>query len=56
MLWVVRNGRAREDAVLIDEAGALALVRRIRTALDIVVEARDDVAVGRVLEVLGFFL
>lgn len=53
---IVRNGGSREDAVLVDQAGAFALGCRVRTALDVAVEAGDDITVGRALEVLSFFL
>lgn len=56
MRGVVRNGGAREDAVLVDQSGAFALGCRVRTALDVAVEAGDNIAVGRALEVLCFFL
>ena len=50
---VVGDGGAREDAVLLHEAGAAALGGGARGALGVVVEAGDDVPGRRALQVLG---
>lgn len=50
------NRRTRKDSVLIDHTGTLAQRCRVCRAFDIAVEARDDVSVRRVLEVLCLFL
>lgn len=53
---IVGYGGPREDAVLIDQAIALALGRRIRAAFDVTIKAGNDVAEGRALEILGLLL
>lgn len=56
----VAGGGAGEDAVVVVEAGLAArgggVGRGGGGALDVVFEADEDVAVGRVVEVFGFFL
>lgn len=53
---IVGYATARKDAVGFGHARLAPLRRCARDALDIVVEARDDVAADRVLEVVGLFL
>lgn len=50
---VVRDGGAGKHAVLVDQAGAAALRGQAARAFCVVVEAGDDVARGRALEVFG---
>jgi len=53
---VVGDGGARKDAALVNQACAFALRGGVRTALDVPVEAGNDISVGGALEIFGLFL
>lgn len=52
----VRDGRPREDAVLVRGSGLAPLRRRAARAFHVVVEARDDVPARRAVEVRRLLL
>ena len=53
---VVRDGGAREDAILLHETGATALGGGARGALGVIVEAGDDVALRGALQVFSLVI
>lgn len=56
VVGIIRHGAPREDAVRLGQPRLAAGGGRVAGALCVVVEADDDVAGGRGLEVFGFFL